>query len=242
MKIDTNYFIESREEHLQEIKKPSKGFLKALKAQVLGPMEKSLSLFFPTKPLKLVQFGVMSFENIEGKVIGIYDGYDVTFGGYQLFRFTLKWTSLRDGNKVTPFDDIKESEIAFWIDGYPDESRLKQIADRNKIDIDRYLAKENRYNEYRFQFVLESIGETVKLIFSTEEDPENIVKFIGDSVNEWNYISPNALIHNYFQEDIAPGKITISFNWGSATEDTLRFILNKLNLSSLNITKIVLDS
>lgn len=245
MKVDINYFIESREEHGMALRKPSGGFVTALRKQVFHPLQAELYRFFPTGSIRLVQFGTVSYEERSGVVTGRYDGYRATFIGYDLFSFTLYWKSTVDGRKITPFDDIDAGAVAFLADGLPTETELKSLAERNRMDIERFQKRKKEKaaeKKYRFKFVVRDIGEEVKLILDTEEPPEVLEKVIAEAVADWNGLHSDALIHNVCLTEVKQKKLTFVFNRGSGTERTLDFLLQKLQDTSLIIKKITLDS
>lgn len=244
MKVDTAYFVENSTELDNDSRpRPSKGFVKAFRKQVVSIVKERMECFFPKDSFQLIQFGWMSFVEENDEIIGSYRGYKVMFIGYELFRFNLFWKRIDKAVKLFPYEEIDESNLLFWITDFPDDERLQYLAGNLTKDINRFeeRKKEKEQEKYGFKFVVKNISEEVRLIFDTDESASIIEELFAEIVSKWNNCSPQYLIHNFYVEGTKKGKLIFVFNWGGANERTLKFVLDEINKKTLKISKITLD-
>lgn len=243
MKIDICYFIETDKVPAgAKRQRPSKGFDKAWKSQVFDKIVPTLEHMFPIDSIKICQTKMMSFSQENDDIVGVIRHNDVLLDGFlSLFDFDIFWKNAGDGSKVLPTDKISEDHLVFWIERFPSEREIAEM--RNRFDhliqivIDR---KKRKDKKYRFSLKIREVSEILKFTMRTR-DPET-EEIINSSVDGWNRIHPDRLIHNFYLTEKEKGSISYLFNWGSATEETMDFIMDKLDNSPLNISTIAVTS
>lgn len=245
MKIDICYFIEAeRVPAGAKRQKPSKGFDKAWKRQVFDKIVPTLEEVFPAGSIKICQTDMMSFAQHNTEVVGVIRRNDVLFDGFlSLFDFDIFWKNVVDGSKALPTDEISEDHLFFWMERFPTVQEITAMRDRNDHLVQIVINRKRREGKnYRFSLKVREVGEMLKFAIKTHEPECKVEEFIGDLIHEWNMARPDRLIHDFYLTERKKGTIFFLFNWGSATDEAMDFIFDKLNGSSLEIRSITVTS